>query len=120
MPASSFVPTPRPRPESRSTGSEPAATPSTPICGYYDGIADAYGRLFGSWLPESGEELDDRPCMEIYRNSPLDTAPEQLLTDLVPTVATCIGGLRSAARPPPRDAASASGSEVTVHASIGW
>ena len=50
--------------------------------GYYDGIADAYGRLFGSWLPESGEELDDRPCMEIYRNSPLDTAPEQLLTDL--------------------------------------
>ncbi len=50
--------------------------------GYYDGIADAYGRLFGSWLSESGEELDDRPCMEIYRNSPLDTAPEQLLTDL--------------------------------------
>ena len=24
----------------------------------------------------------DRPCMEIYRNSPLDTAPVDLLTDL--------------------------------------
>ena len=26
--------------------------------------------------------MDDQPCMEIYRNSPLDTAPVQLLTDL--------------------------------------
>ena len=50
--------------------------------GSYDGIAEAYRRLFRSWLPGSGEELDDRPCMEIYRNSPLDTAPVQLLTDL--------------------------------------
>ena len=25
---------------------------------------------------------DDRPCMEIYRNSPLDTAPAQMQTDL--------------------------------------
>ena len=50
--------------------------------GPYDGIADAYRRMFGSWLPGSGEEIDDRPCMECYHNSPLDTAPEDLLTDL--------------------------------------
>ena len=50
--------------------------------GPYDEIAGAYKRMFGSWLPQSGEELDDRPCMEIYRNSPLDTAPAALLTDL--------------------------------------
>ena len=48
--------------------------------GPYDGIAEAYRRLFGSWLPGSGEEIDDRPCMECYHNSPLDTAPADLLT----------------------------------------
>ena len=50
--------------------------------GPYDGIAEAYKRLFTLWLPGSGGEMDDRPCMEIYRNSPLDTAPAQPLTDL--------------------------------------
>ena len=50
--------------------------------GPYDGITEAYRRLFGLWLPQSGEEMDDRPCLEIYRNAPLDTAPAQLLTDL--------------------------------------
>ena len=50
--------------------------------GSYDGISEGYKRLLGMWLPQSGEELDDRPCMEIYRNTPLDTAPAQLLTDL--------------------------------------
>ena len=50
--------------------------------GPYDGIPEAYRRLFRSWLPQSGEEMDDRPCMEIYRTSPLETAPPQLLTDL--------------------------------------
>lgn len=50
--------------------------------GPYDGISEAYGRLFGAWLPQSGEEPDDRHCMEVYRNSPLDAAPAGLLTDL--------------------------------------
>ena len=45
-------------------------------------IAEAYQRLFGSSLPASGEEVDDRPGMEIYRHSPLDTTPSDLLTDL--------------------------------------
>ena len=50
--------------------------------GPHDGITAAYQRLFGSWLPASGEEVDDRPRMEICRNSPRDTAPADLLTDL--------------------------------------
>ena len=50
--------------------------------GAYDAIPEAYGYLFGSWLPESGEVLDDRPSMEIYHNTPFDTKPDDLLTDL--------------------------------------
>ena len=50
--------------------------------GPYDSLGEAYKRLFESWLPQSGEEVDDRPCMEIYRNDPRDTAPDQLLTDV--------------------------------------
>ena len=51
--------------------------------GSYDGIAAAFQRLFGTWLPGSGEEVDDeRPCMEVFRNAPVDTAPRDLLTDL--------------------------------------
>ena len=50
--------------------------------GPYDGIPEAYARLLGVWLPRSGEEVADRPCMEIYRNSPLDTPAAQLVTDL--------------------------------------
>lgn len=50
--------------------------------GPYDSLGEAYKRLFESWLPQSGEEVDDRPCMEIYRNNPSDTAPDKLLTDV--------------------------------------
>ncbi len=50
--------------------------------GPYEQMPEAYGYLFGTWLPNSGEAMDDRPSMEIYRNSPLDTAPEDLVTDL--------------------------------------
>lgn len=48
----------------------------------YRGIATAYRRLLEDWLPSSGEAFDDRPGMEIYRNSPLDTPEAELLTDL--------------------------------------
>lgn len=50
--------------------------------GPYADLREAYQRLYGEWLPQSGEEVDDRPCMDIYRNSPADTAPAQLLTDV--------------------------------------
>ena len=60
--------------------------------GPYDGIPETYRHLFASWLPQSGEEPDDRPCMELYRNSPVDTAPAELLTDLCLPLRTAPGG----------------------------
>ena len=32
------------------------------VRGPYDGIAEGYRHLFGVWLPESRETMDDRPC----------------------------------------------------------
>ena len=52
------------------------------LVGPYDGIGPAYRRLFGEWLPQSGESMADGPCMEIYRNSPMDTSVGHLATDL--------------------------------------
>ena len=52
------------------------------LSGPYEGIAPAYRKLFGEWLPGSGESKDDRPCMELYRKSRMDTPPEHLSTDL--------------------------------------
>ena len=50
--------------------------------GAHEGIADAYRRLLTRWLPQSGEAIDDRPCMEIYRNMPGDTSPEHRVANL--------------------------------------
>ncbi len=50
--------------------------------GPYGGMLDAFQRLFCRWLPESGEELDDRPCMEIYLNDAGEVPESELLTDL--------------------------------------
>lgn len=48
--------------------------------GPYAGLAAAYDQLYGTWLPSSGELPSDHPSFEIYLNSPMDTAPEDLLT----------------------------------------
>jgi AraC family transcriptional regulator len=50
--------------------------------GPYTEVQAAYNSLFGNWLPKSGEEPADAPCYEIYLNSPRDTAPEDLLTEI--------------------------------------
>jgi AraC family transcriptional regulator len=50
--------------------------------GPYDTIGQTVTRLCGEWLPASGREPRPVPMFEIYRNSPQDTAPENLLTDL--------------------------------------
>ncbi len=50
--------------------------------GPYDKVSGAYETLFGEWLPKSGEDPADAPCYEIYLNSPTDTAPEDLLTEI--------------------------------------
>lgn len=50
--------------------------------GPYAGLPAAYDELFGIWLPQSGEEPADTPSFEVYLNSPMDTAPEALITEL--------------------------------------
>ncbi len=50
--------------------------------GPYDGIASAYRQLFHEWLPTCTEEADNAPCREVYLNTPMDTPPEALLTEL--------------------------------------
>ena len=50
--------------------------------GPYEGIKVAYDHLFGKWLAESGEEPANAPCYEMYLNTPSDTAPADLLTEI--------------------------------------
>jgi AraC family transcriptional regulator len=50
--------------------------------GPYTGLPGAYDQLFGQWLPQSGEDPADSPVFEVYLNSPMDTAPEALLTEI--------------------------------------
>lgn len=50
--------------------------------GPYAGLPAAYDTLYGSWLPSSSEEPADAPPFEIYHNTPMDTAPEDLRTDI--------------------------------------
>jgi AraC family transcriptional regulator len=37
-------------------------------------IRGAWDRLYRSWLPDSGYEPDDRPCLELYRGNPMVNA----------------------------------------------
>jgi AraC family transcriptional regulator len=50
--------------------------------GPYQKLGETYARLCGEWLPRSGRELRSEPSLEIYRNSPMNTAPDDLLTDV--------------------------------------
>ncbi|WP_428098364.1 AraC family transcriptional regulator [Candidatus Rariloculus sp.] len=50
--------------------------------GPYTDITEAYRQLFRKWLPRSGEVMDRRPCMDLYRYTPRNTLPEHLVTDL--------------------------------------
>jgi len=50
--------------------------------GSYDTIGRTYAALLGQWLPRSGRELANTPCFEVYLNSPENTAPDDLLTDI--------------------------------------
>jgi AraC family transcriptional regulator len=50
--------------------------------GPYAALGETYTRLCGEWLPSSGLELLPAPALEFYRNSPEDTPPDDLLTDI--------------------------------------
>jgi AraC family transcriptional regulator len=50
--------------------------------GPYADMRAAYEWLYGTWLPRSGREPADAPCVEEYLNTPRDTAPTELLSDI--------------------------------------
>jgi AraC family transcriptional regulator len=50
--------------------------------GPYEKLGETYARLCGEWLPASGREPRSAPPFEIYRNTPTDTAPADLITDI--------------------------------------
>lgn len=50
--------------------------------GPYAQIKRGYDELFGTWLPQSGEEPGEGACYEVYLNDPRSTPPEELLTEI--------------------------------------
>lgn len=50
--------------------------------GPYTGLQAAYDWLFGVWLTTSGETPADAPSWELYLNTPMNTAPDDLLTEI--------------------------------------
>ena len=50
--------------------------------GAYTGLQQAYDWFYGQWLPSSGRIPADEPSYEVYLNSVMDTAPDDLLTNL--------------------------------------
>jgi AraC family transcriptional regulator len=51
--------------------------------GSYETLGETYGQLIGQWIPALDVTLaEGAPCVEIYLNSPADTAPEDLRTEI--------------------------------------
>jgi AraC family transcriptional regulator len=50
--------------------------------GPYADLPATYDWLYGVWLPDSGREPADAPSFEVYLNSPMDTRPVDLLTEI--------------------------------------
>lgn len=50
--------------------------------GPYENLEKTYARIMGEWLPRSGREAAPDPCFEVYLNSPHETAPEDLMTEI--------------------------------------
>ena len=50
--------------------------------GPYENLGDSYAKLLGQWLPRSGRNLRSAPCFESYLNSPENTEPQDLVTDI--------------------------------------
>lgn len=55
---------------------------TTVFVGPYERVGEVWSRLMGKWLPASGERAATSPRYEIYRNTPEDTPPEKLVTEL--------------------------------------
>lgn len=51
--------------------------------GPYSGLQAAWDHLFCTWLAGSGEDPRDEAPYEVYLNDPTDTAPDDLVTEIV-------------------------------------
>ncbi|WP_429558917.1 AraC family transcriptional regulator [Paraburkholderia youngii] len=50
--------------------------------GPYSDMRAAYEWIYGTWLVQSGREAADAPVFEEYLNSPKETAPAELITEI--------------------------------------
>ena len=50
--------------------------------GPYEKFSESYEKLLGEWLPRSGRQLSSASCFELYFNTPENTDPEDLITDI--------------------------------------
>jgi len=57
--------------------------------GPYEEFDKTYVKLIGQWAPRSGRELRPLPCLEFYLNSPENTGPEDLVTDIYLPLEAC-------------------------------
>ena len=48
--------------------------------GPFEKLGVTWAKLMGEWLPRSGRELRQAPCLEIYLTDPENTDPEDLIT----------------------------------------
>jgi len=77
-------------PDDQTDGGKPVRTLDVPggrhavllFKGPYAELEKPYTWLFGTWLPESGEEAADHPAYENYLNDTRVTPPNELLTEI--------------------------------------
>ena len=50
--------------------------------GPYAGLGQVWNHLRNAWLTQSGEHLGDGMSYEVYRNTPMNAKPEDLVTDI--------------------------------------
>ena len=55
--------------------------------GPYEGLGDAWANFLGRWLAQSGHRIGDGAMFELYRNSPMNTQPSNLVTELYLSIA---------------------------------
>lgn len=50
--------------------------------GPYENLIHTYRAIYAEWFPESGHELSESTCFELYVNDPRSVKPEDLLTQI--------------------------------------
>ena len=50
--------------------------------GPYEQLGDTWARFMGQWLPQSGKRLGPGVTYEVYLNTPMEVAKDQLVTEL--------------------------------------